>query len=238
MAFRSKARVAICMIAAMAPLSAQPFEFSARQKRIWRDKTVAIVVDEKGIQAEREGESRKWSWDDVQQLTLSREEVRVLTYTDSAWRGGRDRDWVFDRLPEGIATRLYPFLVSRLEARLAAEIAIVPDAPLWQVPAKLHGSFAGREGTLYRGKDTLVFETPGRDGSHTWRIQHIEAVSTAGPDDLVVTTAERRGLSRASPTDFRFQLKRPLSEERFQELWRQVNRSKGLRILQSYKGDQ
>ena len=42
----------------------------------------------------------------------------------------------------------------------------------------------------------------------------------AGPFDFSVTALERSGPRHAAPTEFRFPLKEPLAESRYNELWR------------------
>jgi hypothetical protein len=235
MALRSEACAALLIVtAALAP--AQPFEFTAVQKRLWRDKAAEVRIDESGIRFGRKGESHAWRWDDIQQLTLAPDELRVLTYADSKWRAGRDREWTFERLPKGQAEALYPFLRERLDTRLVPALAVPPAEVLWELPVKLRHAFGGSEGTLIWGADSVAYKSGERDESRTWRIKDIEGVSSGGPFDLTLTTSERQGLWRGGPSDFRFQLKRPMPDDRYQALWRQVHRSKGLEILQSYKG--
>ena len=229
MAFRIEAFFALSLT-----LAAQPFEFTAQQDRILRDRPVALRVDDEGLAAG----PLKWAWDDIQQLTLNESELRLLGYKDSKLRGFRDREWLFEKLPKDLAATLYPFLSSKLDNRLIAAIALRPEALLWEIPVKLHSGIGGSEGVLSAGADLIVYRSPERNESRTWRIAgDIDSVSSSGPRDLVLTTAERRGLLHSGTSDFRFQLKRPLSEERYQALWRRIQKSKGLEILRSYQGD-
>ena len=73
--------------------------------------------------------------------------------------------------------------------------------------------------------DRLVYASPTRDESRTWRVADIE-VSSSDPFDLTVATVEREGWTRG-PHDFRFQLKDPLTETDYQLLWKAVNNTKG-----------
>jgi hypothetical protein len=72
------------------------------------------------------------------------------------------------------------------------------------------------------GRDRVVFRTTTDGQSRTWRIGDIDSVSSSGPFDFTITTYEN---------DFRFELKQVLPEARYEELWRTVNRAKGLQIL-------
>jgi hypothetical protein len=235
MALRSQAGAALFLLI-VGSASAQSWEFTAVQKRLWRDKPATVRIDASGIRAERKGESRAWQWDDIQQLTLTPDELRVLTYKDSTWRAGRDREWTFERLPKGQAEDLYSFLREVLDTRLVPALAVVPAQVLWETPVKLRRAFGGSEGTLIWGADSVAYRSDERDESRTWRIKDIEGVSSGDPFDLTITTSERQGLWRGGPSDFRFQLKRPMPDDRYQSLWRQVHRSKGLEILQSHRG--
>lgn len=216
-------------------LAAQPFEFSARHERLLRDRPVEVRIDEQGVAAG----PMKWGWNDIQQLTLSDTDLKLLSYADSKWRGGRDREWLFEKLPKGTAEKLYPLLLEKLDRRFVAALALPLTGVSWELPVKLHTGLGGSEGTLTAGHDLVVYRSPERNQSRTWRIsKDIENISTAGPFDLAISTWERRGLLHGGPSDFRFQLKQPLAEERYEALWRRVQKSKGLDILQSYKGEQ
>lgn len=234
MALRSKACAALFVVTVAA---GQSYEFTAVQKRLWRDKPATVRVDTAGIRSERKGESRIWGWEEIQQLTLTPRELRVLTYADSLLRGSRDREWTFEKLPPGKAEELYPFLRGHLDTRFVPALAVTPAEVLWQTPVKLHHALGGSDGALLWGQETVVYRSGERDQSRTWRIEDIEGVSSGGPFDLTVTTQERQGIWRAGPSEFRFQLKRPMPDHRYQSLWRQVHRSKGLEILQSSKGE-
>ena len=55
------------------------------------------------------------------------------------------------------------------------------------------------------------------------------------PFQLTITTFERAKTHYGDLKGFNFQLKRPLDEGRYNELWLSLNRSKGLKILDSYR---
>jgi hypothetical protein len=58
-------------------------------------------------------------------------------------------------------------------------------------------------------------------------------ILTAGPFDLSITTLERSAWHHGSPTEYHFQLKDELGESRFNDLWRRLNRTKGLAAFSS-----
>jgi hypothetical protein len=97
--------------------------------------------------------------------------------------------------------------------------------------AKLTQAVHGTPGTLAFAREQIVFDARKRDESRTWRMSDIENISSSGPFDLTLTTAEKSGLFRGSIRQFHFQLQSKLTEEQFNKLWHQVNRRKGLRFL-------
>jgi hypothetical protein len=190
---------------------------------------VLIVFEEKGKDAKTH--SREWRYEEIQQLTLAKNELRILTYEDSNWKLGRDREYVFDRLPEGFGSQVYPLFSRNLDRRFIAALPNLSTSPEWKMGAKLTDGAHGTRGTLVLARDRIVFDAGKRDTSRTWRISDIENVGSSGPFDLTLTTAEKSGFFRETMRQFHFQLQSKLTEEQFNELWRQVNRRKGLRFL-------
>ncbi len=201
-----RAGVFACMVA----LTGAPLTFTAHKQ--------VVSVGDAGITAE----SRHWAWTDIQRLTLAPDKLTILTYENRKWRLPGDREYVFDRLPPGTAEKLYPVFRARLDQRF---IAMMPDRvvqALWQTPAK-----TGRaNGTLTIGADRIVFETPERDRSRTWRYTDIAGVSHEGPFDLSLAAYDGRVT--------RFQLKEPLKEERFNALWQSLETTNGLKTYRSH----
>jgi hypothetical protein len=231
MAFRSQA-FAIGIVAA-ALLAAEPVELEVRHDHVRKNGSGVLRVDDTGLaftEKDKSGHSRSWSFDDIQQLTLEPGEIRVLGYDDVKWKGGRDREWVF-RAPG--AEKAISLLRAGLGAKLVAAVADPSVRALWALPAKRKKGFGGPEGVLIVGENSIVFSTKERGEARTWRIEDIENVSSSGAYDVTITTLERGSVLRGGATEFTFQMKRPLSPERYQDLWRRVHRAKGLPILQS-----
>jgi hypothetical protein len=186
----------------------------------------SISFEEKGKKAVH---SRTWKYEDIQQLTLSLGELKIITYEDQKWQLGRDREYVFERLPKGMAAQLYPFFRQAMDQRFSANLADDDVKPLWSIPAKLTHGRGGTQGTLTVGEDRIVYQTE-KGASHTWRYSEIDNVSRSGPFDLSLLTLEREGWYHGSPTEFHFQLKRALAEDRYNDLWRRLNHSQGMQI--------
>ncbi len=192
-----------------------------------------IEIGESSISFKEAGKnsahSWEWKYEEIQQLTLSPSELRILSYENAKWQAGRDREYRFYQLPKDFASQVSALLRSRLDQRFVAHLRD-PDVKLqWQVGAKLLHRFGGSQGTLLFTEEQIAFKTDS-GASHTWLYNDIENISTSGRFDMSVTTSERSGWSRAPVTDYHFQLKQALTEDRYNDLWRRVNRARGLRV--------
>ena len=233
MAFRIEKAISAVLMFGLAAM-AQPATFQVRHEHFRKGHTGTLVVAENlisfGEYEKKLGHSRQWKYEDIQQLTLSPTELRILTYEDQKWKFDRDREYAFDQLPADFAVKVYPLLRDRLEKRFVAEIADPDVRVLWKAGAKLHQGLAGAEGAIVIGDDRIVFDA-GKGRSHTWRYGDIDNISSSGPFDFSIMTLERSAWHRGSPTEYHFQLKEEMGENRYNDVWRRLNRNKGLQIL-------
>ena len=222
----------------MPSVLAQTYTYEVRHQH-WRGGAVGTLrVSPDSLSFEEHGkknktDSRQWRDEDIQQLTVGASELRILTYADTKWKLGRDREYVFDHLPAELAKQLYPLLTHRLDQRFIVALSDQGAVPEWKVGAKLGRGLNGTLGTLLVSRDLVVFDTEKQKESRTWRIADIENISSSGPLDLAITTSEKTGMFRGGDRQFHFQLQQRLSEERYNALWREINRSKGLTFLDS-----
>ena len=230
MALRIEAAVSAFLIFGAAASFAQPFTFAVRHQHVRKGAMGSLRVTLDSIAFDEPGKkhqhSREWKYDDIQQLSLSTTTLRILTYEDQKWQLGRDRDYVFDHLPKELVETLYPMFAAKLDQRF---IAALPDPnvrPLWQLPAKLRHGRSGSEGTLLVADDRIVYKSDAGGESRTWRLIDVDSISISGPFDFSITTLERSEFRHAGPTEFRFQLKEPLAENRYNELWRKLEEIK------------
>ena len=239
MAFRSKAKIGALLILGLSPslFAAEPLAFEVRYRHLRHGAVGALRVEDDRITFEEGGKhkthSRQWRFENIQQLTLSPGVLRILTYEDSWLKFGHDREFVFDRLPEDLARKLYPVFSRRLDQRFVAALANDRVKTLWDVSAKLLHWAGGSNGAIVIGADLVVYQTESPEQSRTWRSKDIDMVSSSGPFDLTITTFELAGSNYAGHKDFHFALKRPLAEAEYDGLWRRVNQAKGLQILNS-----
>jgi hypothetical protein len=236
MALRIEKAACILLNLALAA-AAQSFEFPVRHDHAFRDRPGTLRITSDGVAyTEAAGERPSahrwtWAWTDIQQLYVSERRLSILTYQDSTWRLGVDREYAFEAAPGRNFAEVYRFLRQRLDQRLVAALADEDVRPLWQVPAKLLGRLWGSEGVLIVGPDRIVYKTARPGLSRTWRYQDIENLSSSGPFELTITTFERSKFHYGNRRAFNFQLKQALDETRYDELWRRLNVSHGLRLL-------
>ncbi|MDE3197270.1 MAG: hypothetical protein KGN84_13050 [Acidobacteriota bacterium] len=229
--------------AAISPAWGQNRSYEVRHRHIHGGSAGTLTFTQSGIsftehtKRKRKVESWKWSYDEIEQLTIGAAAIHVLTYEDSAWKLGRDREYAFDRLPPNLASDVVPMLAQKLDQRFIAAVAGKQPAE-WKIDAKLDRGLRGAIGILSETASGLVFETRKPDESRSWRMADIENTTTTGPFDLIVTTYEKTGAFRGSTRQFHFQLQKPLADDRYQSLWRRVNRSKGLTFLESQRSSQ
>ncbi len=187
-----------------------------------------IVYREEGGKAEH---GRTWRYGDIEQLTLTPEAVTVVTYEDRKWELGRDREYVYRLKEDGAARKLYAVLGARMDGRLVAWVAEGDGKPVWRTGAKMLRGWAGVQGELEIGAERIVFRSGAKDGSRTWRRRDIENISREGPRGLAITSGEKSARLHAGPREYRFQLKREMSEEEYNEVWRAMEGGKGLEVL-------
>ncbi len=253
MAFGSQTSALRILIAAlsMAALAAaqQDLRLEVRHGHLKGHQTGTLLVKPDGL-SYRENATEKqkkkgdrphawdWSYGNIQQLELSPQKVRILTYKDVWWKAGTDRGYEFDILPGQQVRQVYDYLRTKLDQRFVASLSDASVKPLWEVRVKQLKRFGGTQGLLTVGNDELVFTADGKETSRTWRFKDIENISTSGPFELTVVTYERALAHYGNLKQFNFQLKEPLDEARYNELWRRLNESKGLQLFITSKEKQ
>lgn len=250
MAFRSQApnRAGLIALFAITCAAGADLRFDVRHQRAAKDHAGVLIVSDAGIRYQqvdpkpstkpgrklKKLESQSWQYVDIQQLWISPEKLRVLTYEDRKWRLGMDREFEFVAAKDQSFQAAYDLLKRKLDRRLVGAVAGPVAAPLWSLRVKLLGTLKGSEGTLTAAADQIVYRTSRKGHSRIWRLEDIENVSTADPYQLTLVTYERARLHYGSRRGFDFQLKEPLDEQAFQALWRKLNQTKGLQLLQGW----
>jgi hypothetical protein len=228
MEFRIKARIGAFL--SLAAMLASGQTATVRHTHARGNEPGELQVTATGISFTEAGKGKKhsriWTYEEIQQLELSPSTIRILTYEDQKWVLGRDREYEFTALPPGFADTVYGVWRDRLDQRFIADL---PDKQVrveWQIPVKLLGTIQGSQGVIRVGEDRIVYETDKPGQSRTWRLEDIDNMASSGPFDLSVVTREHSGAFNSGSREFRFQLKQPLTEARYNDLWRRLNLSK------------
>jgi hypothetical protein len=230
MAFRTETKTGALLILWLSFAGAswaQSGTYEVRHKHLRHGGAGVLRIDDKSISFEERGKPKhavSWKLGDIQELVLGADTLRIVSYEDNPWQFGRDRVYLFDRLPAKVAADWYPVFRERLDQRFVAALADDHVKPDWQIPAKLMHGRSGSQGVVLVGAEGIVYRCVKPGESRSWRIADLVNVSSSDAFDLTITTHEG---------DFRFQLKQVLAEAQYNELWRRVNLANGLQILGS-----
>jgi len=186
-------------------------QFPVRHEHIRKYCTGTLTVDAKGITFESvKHDTLTWAYPDIQQLTLRAKSIHILSYKDSSLKLGRDLRYNFTgTIP---SAELYARWSQVLDQRFVAELPEIGDRPGLRFPAKLLDLTKGTESTLIFAADLVGF------GAHTWRYADIQSISSSGPFQLTLTTLQKQ---------LRFQLKQPISESTYNQLWLDIEKKNG-----------
>ena len=219
-------KTAGCLIAAMG-MWASAAQFSVRHDHLQGGCDGVLTVNEEGVRyAGEDGHSWKWPYGEIQQFKLEPDRIEIVTYRDNLWRLGADREYRFEgKVP---AAELYELLRNRLDQRFVAALA-APSAgeEIYTVPVKHQRRMSGSQGLLTFGSDAVVYSTDARGESRTWRYGDIENISSSGPFQLTLTTFERARSHYGDRKGFNFQLKAPITEAKYNQLWYRIERKNG-----------
>jgi hypothetical protein len=215
----------LLMAAAVSP--AQTVTVEVRHLHMRGGATGQLVASPQGIHFEeaKRKHTLEMKYADIQQITLTRDRLRILTDQDQPRWLGRDREIVFDHLPEG-APLIFRQFHEVLGPRFVGSYFALEGEPLWQADAKLLRGLSGTSGKLAIGSDAITFEADKPEESRSWPYVELEQVARDGRFDLSIVSLEKAGWLHAGPREFRFQLKRELSEDEYNRLWRRMQEQK------------
>ena len=215
MAIDSKAGCLILLAAAWASAA----EFPVRHTHIKGNCEGVLKVDTSGVSfAGQKKHVWHWKLQDIRELKLAPDGVYVLSYY------GR-----YDFKGKTPVQQLYAMLKGTMDQRLVMQAVETAPAghPLpstWSVAVKHRG---GADGSLVFGDDIIEYASAARDESRTWRYQDIDNISSSGPFQLTVTTFERAMAHYNDRREFSFELKEPITEAKYNQLWLLVEKKNG-----------
>ena len=212
-----------CLRCAAAMWAAE-VKFEVRHEHLRKGCMGTLMLTDEGVSFSGP-KKHVWSWKyaDIQQLTLAPRRIEVLTYKENRWKLGADREYEFRG---EVPRELYGFLRAKLDQRFVAEVADVGSGG-WSLPVKRLGRVRGTEGVLRFGPESVVYETPAKDGSRSWRYQDIAGISSSSPFQLTITSFERAKSHYGDRKGFNFQLKAALDEARYNQLWLDIETKNG-----------
>jgi hypothetical protein len=208
-------KVAVCMILSAAAWAQQ---FPVRHRHLRKFCAGTLTVDSGGIRFSGP-KSHNWGWRyaDIQQLTLERGSIHILSYKDnSGWKLGKDVAYTFTgEFPIELLERQWS---ATLDQRFVAAVSIegANASPMLSIPVKQLALIKGTEGTLTFGGTAVVYDTP--TAPRTWRYSDIQFISSANPFQLSITTLEKQ---------FDFQLKQAINESTYNQLWLEIEKQNG-----------
>ena len=184
-----------------------------------------LTVDESGVtfDSERKDHSRHWKFTDIQELRLGPGAIRILSYEDRRFLlGERPFDFTFDA-KEVSLDNLREIAAPHLDRRLVVAHAEPAANALFHAEAKHRHLRGGCNGELTFAADVVTFASKEEGHSRTWTYRDIENISTSGPYQLSVRTF-------SGDKDYEFQLKEPLEEAVYNQLWRRLYRDRISRL--------
>jgi hypothetical protein len=209
-AFTSQKATRLILLAALSAAVALPAEirFEARYKK----RPGTMTVDDRAISFHgAKKDSWRWTYPDIDELKLGEHSLRVTAGRTYEFRGD-------------VPAAVYEMWKNRLDRRFVAELADRAMQPDWRIGVKHRIRRTSADGVLEFGRDRIVFASSRPDDSRTWRISDIESISSSGPFELTIVTFERARLDYGDRKQFNFRLKEALSEDKYNELWLDINR--------------
>jgi hypothetical protein len=204
-------KIASCLMLAGTLWSAQ---FPVQHEHLRKGCAGTLTVDDAGIRfVGPKKHTWTWRYQDIQQLTLAPGRLNILTYKDCKLRLGADVSFTFTgKIP---VETLYPQWRAKLDQRFVA--AVADEASVAEAIAVKHVNLLrGTQGILSFTPDSVIYASSGE--SRTWRYSDIQFISSSGPFQLTITTFEKQ---------FHFQLKQPMAETRYNQLWLDIERKNG-----------
>jgi hypothetical protein len=208
-------KVTICMILSTTAWAQQ---FAVHHQHLRKFCMGTLTVETGGIRFNGpKGHTWTWPYADIQQLTLRRGSIHILSYKDSSnWKLGKDVAYTFTgEFPIDLLEHQWSVT---LDQRFVAAVSIegTNPAPALSIPVKQLALTKGTQGILTFGGNAVVYDTP--VAPRTWRYSDIQFISSANPFQLTITTLEKQ---------FDFQLKQAITESTYNQLWLDIEKKNG-----------
>ena len=195
------------------------FTYKVIHDHFWGAGHGQLRINSHGIAFESETDkdhSWNWTFTDIQGMKIeSPTEMEIRTYEDVTWRFNQDRKFEF-KLTEGeITPEVVRFLRGLLPIPMVSSVFTTPADAFYTVPAKhKHGLSGGCRGELMFSQEAIYFYSNGH--TRMWLIEEIESLGRMSTLEFRVTVREN------GHRNFQFQLMKPMDEQVYENLWRQV----------------
>ena len=201
------------------------FHFPVKHDHFWGTGSGDLAIDSEGITYTSEKDNdhaTHWSYSDIQELKIDTpHKIYLRTYQDVWWQLNRDRTFEFDLVEPDINTQVVDFLRGRLPTRFVSAVFTQPDNAAFAVPAKhRHALGGGCSGELVFGRTGVYYTSPDSDHSRFWAIEDIESLGRMSRFHFRMTVREHS--HSGGIRNFQFQLKRPMDDSTYQQLWRRI----------------
>jgi hypothetical protein len=216
------------MLFAASSTLAQSYEFKVERDLMLRNRQGKLIISPEKIeyQADHEGESRSWRYDELRQIKIeSTRRIELVTYEDQKWKLGIDRIYKFKILEGEITPAVSALLAERAARPLVASVAPAPESePVFEVPVKRLHRFGGCIGSLKIYPDRVVYEARNEPkNSRLWRYGDIQSFSQSERYRFeLVSFEDKFGGSKA----YNFQLREDLPAAAYDYVWARVYPSK------------
>ena len=183
---------------------------------------LVFTVSEVAFDAVDANRSQRWQYTELKQIrVLSPQAIAFDTFEDgSRWRFGADRTVEFDVVEGTIDGSLVGFLLGNIGRPVTS--AVLPAGlgePIVRVIAKHLRGRKGTHGAIAVYGSGLAYESADATGSRYWRFSDIQSIQRISPYRLLVDVYEH-----GTVRPFSFELKEPLAESAFDDVWDRVNR--------------
>jgi len=201
------------------------FIFTVKHDHFWGSGTGDLAIDQEGITYSSETDNdhaTHWSYSDIQELKIeSPRKIYIRTYQDVGWKFNRDRTFEFDVVERDIDTQVVDFLRESLPTQLVSAVFTPPHNVAYAVPAKhQHALGGGCHGELVWSEEGVYYNTSESEHSRFWAIEDIESLGRMSRFKIRFTVREHS--HSGSIRNFQFQLKGPMDDGIYQQLWRRI----------------
>jgi hypothetical protein len=211
-----------------APALCQDVFEATLERPLWLKKTGELRFAAEAVEFQPKGadEPLRWEHGDIQLFDrVSRTELRILTYEDSKWKLGRDRELRFSVTSGEISDELFERVRAKLHRPANDRVLGNLAEPAHRLAVKHLHPLGGCEGELLIFEDHIVYDSRDERHNRDWVLgEAVEGVWSSDAYELEVHVREPRAGRPGEMRVWRYQLKQRLDQELYERLKRQLYR--------------